>query len=136
MHANATNRLSGILTICTVLFVGQTLFAAQTARAGDVDVVDATIDCADDRVCTISASLLHADTGWDHYADAWRVLLPDGTEIGRRVLMHPHENEQPFTRSQSGIEIPEGVDMVIIEGHDSVHGFSGARFELKVPAQP
>lgn len=108
------------------------MLLAASARAGDVDVVEATIDC-DQRVCTISASLLHADTGWDHYADAWRVLLPDGTEIGRRVLMHPHENEQPFTRSQSGIEIPDGVDTVIIEGHDSVHGFSGARFELTVP---
>lgn len=108
------------------------LFLTTSARAGDVDVVEATIDCVD-RVCTISASLLHADTGWDHYADAWRVLLPDGTEIGRRVLMHPHENEQPFTRSQSGIEIPDGIDTVIIEGHDSVHGFSGARFELAVP---
>jgi hypothetical protein len=26
----------------------------------------------------------HADTGWDHYADAWDILTPDGTLLGSR----------------------------------------------------
>ena len=39
----------------------------------------------------------HADTGWDHYADAWEVLAPDGTVLGTRTLLHPHTDEQPFT---------------------------------------
>jgi hypothetical protein len=102
------------------------------AVAGEADVVDATARCNADRVCTISATVRHADTGWDHYADFWRVLAPDGTELGRRVLLHPHESEQPFTRSLSGVRIPAGLDHVFIEAHDKVHGFGGKRFRLNL----
>ena len=61
-----------------------------------------------------SVTLAHPDTGWDHFADAWRVELADGTVLGERVLVHPHEAEQPFTRSLSGVAIPEGVGQVFI----------------------
>jgi len=67
-------------------------------------------------------TLKHADEGWDHYADGWGVYLMDGTELGYRVLVHPHVNEQPFTRSLSGVKIPKGTKSVIIRPHDKVHG--------------
>jgi hypothetical protein len=70
-----------------------------------------------------SVTLKHADVGWDHYADGWGVYLADGTELGYRVLAHPHVNEQPFTRSLSGVSIPKGTKSVIIRPHDKVHGF-------------
>ena len=54
-------------------------------------------------------TIRHPDTGWDHYADGWRILDMDGTVLGTRVLHHPHETEQPFTRSLSGVAIPDGV---------------------------
>ena len=38
-------------------------------------------------------------TGWEHYANKWDVVGPDDTILGTRVLLHPHVNEQPFTRS-------------------------------------
>ena len=69
-------------------------------------------------------SILHPDTGWDHYADAWRVLDMAGNELGIRVLAHPHENEQPFTRSLSGIVIPEGTKQVQIQARDLPHGWN------------
>ena len=73
----------------------------------------------------------HADAGWDHYADKWEVVAPDGSVLGERVLLHPHDDEQPFTRSQSGIVIPEGMDHVMIRAHDSEHGWGAGRpFEL------
>jgi hypothetical protein len=34
-------------------------------------------------------------------------------------------NEQPFTRSQSGIVIPPGVTQVRVRAHDLVDGYSG-----------
>ena len=102
------------------------------AGAGEADVIDAKASC-NAGVCTISATVQHADTGWEHYADAWRVLAPDGSEIGKRVLYHPHENEQPFTRSLSGVQIPAGVDHVLIEAHDKVHGYGGTQFKLVLP---
>ncbi len=70
----------------------------------------------------------------ERYADAWRVVGPDGSEYGIRVLTHDHASEQPFTRSQSGIEIPEDVASVTIEGRDLVNGWGGGTLELDLPA--
>ena len=75
----------------------------------------------------------HADTGWEHYADAWRVVGPDGTVYGTRTLFHPHVGEQPFTRSLAGVAIPEGVASVTVEAHDSEHGWGGAKVEVLLP---
>ena len=69
----------------------------------------------------------------ERYADAWRVLGADGTEYGIRVLTHDHASEQPFTRSQSGIEIPDGVMTVTIEGRDLANGWGGGTLELQLP---
>ena len=69
----------------------------------------------------------------DRYADAWRVVAPDGTELGVRLLTHDHASEQPFTRSLDGVEIPDAVDTVTIEGRDQANGFGGATFELTLP---
>ncbi len=102
------------------------------AGAGEPDVVDAVLKCTQ-RDCVIAATVSHADSGWEHYADHWRVLLPDGDELARRVLHHPHVDEQPFTRSLGGVSIPEGVTHVFVEAHDSVHGYGGARLRLAVP---
>ncbi len=78
----------------------------------------------------VSVTLRHHDTGWDHYADEWRIVGPDGKEIAKRVLLHPHENEQPFTRSLGGVEIPSGDNVVYIEAHDKVHGWSPQRLKV------
>ncbi|MCB1341347.1 MAG: hypothetical protein KDK24_09835 [Pseudooceanicola sp.] len=72
----------------------------------------------------------HPDTGWDHYADAWRIVDAGGRELGLRVLAHPHETEQPFTRSLSGVAIPEGTTEVWVEPRCLVDGWSGARFRV------
>ena len=69
-------------------------------------------------------TLEHGDTGWDDYADGWRVLDGNGKELGVRVLAHPHVNEQPFTRSLSGVSIPADVTEVGIQARDSVGGWS------------
>ena len=67
----------------------------------------------------------HNDQGWDNYADAWQVIDVEGNVLGERILLHPHDNEQPFTRSQSGIVIPDGVTQVIVQAKDNVEGFGG-----------
>ena len=58
---------------------------------------------------TISATLSSPYDTPERYADAWRVVGPDGTVYGERILVHDHAGEQPFTRSESGIAIPAGV---------------------------
>ncbi len=77
---------------------------------------------------TFDVTLKHPDTGWDHYADAWEVLAPDGSSLGLRELVHPHEDEQPFTRSLSGVAIPDGTDHVLIRARCLVDGWGEARF--------
>lgn len=74
----------------------------------------------------------HEDAGWDHYADAWEIISPDGAVLGTRTLLHPHETEQPFTRSLGGVVIPEDVQTVKIRARDSVHGW-GAPVEYVLP---
>lgn len=84
---------------------------------------------------TVSVTLRHGDTGWDDYADGWRVLGPDSAVLATRVLLHPHETEQPFTRSQSGVRIPAGITSVEIESSTNVTGWGGERFTLTLPAR-
>lgn len=77
-------------------------------------------------------TLSHPDTGWDHYADGWRVLDMDGNELGMRVLAHPHVDEQPFTRSLDNVEIPENVARVQIEARCNIDGWTGDPVEIKL----
>jgi len=99
--------------------------------AGAVTVESATVECQQEH-CRVSATLRHADSGWDHYADRYVVLAPDGSELGQRVLLHPHVDEQPFTRGIADLAIPATIDHVLIFGHDKVHG-DGEK--LKVPVE-
>ena len=85
-----------------------------------------------DRSYTFHVTLAHEDSGWDHYADKWEVLSPSGDVLGTRVLLHPHENEQPFTRSLSGVAVPSGLSHVMIRAHDKVHGDSETQFKVEL----
>lgn len=84
-------------------------------------------------VWNFHVTISHPDTGWDHYADGWEVLDTQGQRLGYRELMHPHVDEQPFTRSLSGVAIADGTREVMIRTHCSQDGWSDAlvRVELK-----
>ncbi|MEM7721486.1 MAG: hypothetical protein AAF376_03855 [Pseudomonadota bacterium] len=75
----------------------------------------------------------HGDTGWDDYADGWRVELADGTVLATRTLFHPHVEEQPFTRSQSGIDIPDGVTEVQVRASTNVEGWADTTEAFQLP---
>lgn len=107
--------------------------APLAAAAGEADVVAAEATAMGDGSYRFDVTVRHTDTGWDHYADAWEVLAPDGTVLGTRTLLHPHENEQPFTRSLTGVAIPDGVTEVSVRAHDSVHGYGGTEAVVEVP---
>ncbi len=68
----------------------------------------------------------------DRYADGWRVLGPDGTVLGEHMLGHDHASEQPFTRQQGDLRIPEGITTVTVEGRDQANGYGGATVEVPV----
>ncbi len=96
------------------------------------DVIDAVATQADDGSWNFAVTLSSPYDSPERYADSWRVRSADGTVFGERFLTHDHANEQPFTRSQSGIEIPDDVASVIIEGRDQVSGWGGMVLELEL----
>ncbi len=106
---------------------------AAPARAGEADVVRAEARVEGGGTWRFRVTVAHGDTGWDHYADKWDVVAPDGTVLGTRVLWHPHETEQPFTRALGGVTIPEGVSEVTLRAHDRVHGYGGKEVAVKLP---
>jgi len=113
--------------------VGCAVMAGANAQAGEADVVAVEASQSANGTWRFDVTVAHEDEGWDHYADQWDVLAPDGTVLGERVLAHPHVTEQPFTRSLSGVVIPPEVDTVTIRARDSVHGYGG--IEMTVPIE-
>ncbi|MEN8114058.1 MAG: hypothetical protein ABFS21_06685 [Actinomycetota bacterium] len=95
-------------------------------------VIDATVE-ASTTGYRVAATVRSADTGWEQYADAWEVRDESGAVLGTRVLAHPHVDEQPFTRSLDGVDIPPGTTSVEIAARDSVHGFCGDTLQVSVP---
>ena len=118
--------------IAVVWLVALTL-SVQILWAGEVDVVDVRVSKTSSTTYAFDVTVKHADTGWDHYADKWEVVGPDGKVLGTRVLMHPHVNEQPFTRSLSGVKIPPDVKTVTVRAHDKVHGWGGKSMPVDLP---
>lgn len=106
--------------------------AALPARAEPPVVTAATATASGDS-WSFDVTLSHPDTGWDHYADAWRIESPDGTVLGQRDLAHPHVEEQPFTRSLAGIALPEGLGQVVIRPRCNIDGWAEATLTLDLP---
>jgi len=113
--------------------VGLLLLGGTPAFAGEADVVAAQAMPEGDGTWRFQVTVRHDDAGWDHYADAYEILDPEGGLLGRRVLLHPHVDEQPFTRSISGVHIPAGLKRVRIRAHDKVHGWGGRELTLELP---
>tara|TARA_R110001592_G_scaffold331972_1_gene615126 strand:+ start:2770 stop:3204 length:435 start_codon:yes stop_codon:yes gene_type:complete len=74
-----------------------------------------------------STQVRHNDQSWEHYADAWQITDLEGKVLGERVLLHPHDNEQPFTRSLCNVEITETIQKVIVKAKCNIHGFGGEK---------
>ena len=117
------------------LFVGIILVLATTnlAWSGKAAVLEATAESSGDRQFRFIVTVAHADQGWNHYADRWEILTPEGQLLATRTLYHPHVDEQPFTRQIDGVSIPPTVSTVIVRAHDSVHGYGGDQVEIKLP---
>ena len=106
---------------------------ASVGIAGEADVLKASAAKEGDNRYSFTVTVAHKDTGWDHYADKWDILDPEGAVLGTRILHHPHEHEQPFTRSLSGVAIPGHIQTVTVRAHDSVHGYGGKTVTVKLP---
>ena len=81
-------------------------FTAAAAVAGPADVESVEVTVTTGGTYRFRVTVRHSDEGWAHYADRWEVRTPDGTLLATRTLLHPHVNEQPFTRELTGVTIP------------------------------
>lgn len=106
--------------------------AAAPVSAEEADVVDVEATETGEGSWRFSVTVSSPDSGWDYYADAWQVVGPDGTILGTRTLHHPHENEQPFTRSLSGVEIPDDVEEVTVRARMNEGGYGGEEMTVRL----
>ncbi len=134
--------LCGIITSCTSVIETPILLEDNpavtpspepmedhTPTPSDLDLQEANVlevrfEKLDESQYRFDVTLLHDDDGESpSFADSWQVEDLDGLILGERILAHSH-GTTPFTRSAT-ILIPEGVDLVIVRGHDMEHGFGG-----------
>ncbi len=115
------------------------LTVGTAALADTADVLKVEKKQAEDKTWSFSVTVAHTDTGWEDYANGWDVVLPDGTMLKRnpndpftRLLLHPHVDEQPFTRSQFGLTIPEGITEVTVKAHTTVGGWGGKELVVQL----
>jgi len=107
--------------------------AAPPGHADCPEVVAVEMTQTAPGVFTVNTTVRSVDIEGVSYADAWEVRDLDGDVYGERVLTHPHANEQPFTRSLSGVAIPADVTQVEVAARDSERGFCGVPLTVEVP---
>lgn len=117
--------------LCLIALV--TSAPIERGHAGEADVIEVAVRQAGDDRFDFDVTVRSNDTGWSHYADKIEVLAPDGSVLGTRVLLHPHETEQPFTRDVYGVAVPPGVAEVVIRAHHKPTGYDGAVMTVRLP---
>ena len=80
---------------------------------------------------TMSATVRHDDAGWEDYANVIK-LEGERVQNGIRELLHPHDNEQPFTRSQSGVN---ATGEVRVSANDNKEGQDGTVVVLALDSE-
>jgi len=78
---------------------------------------------------TFGVTVWSPDTGCQQYADWWEVVTPDGGRLlYRRILLHSHVSEQPFTRSGGPVSVGPN-DVVMVRVHVQPTGYSPLALE-------
>lgn len=108
--------------------------ASGTATEQFPDVVEAVVSRDSEGTYSFDVTMTSPYDTVDRYADGWRILDPAGAVLGEMTLDHDHASEQPFTRTQTGVEIPDGVTEVNVEGRDILSGYGGTTKSVAIPA--
>lgn len=108
----------------TVLISILFLLLCASAHAQPPVIVKAEAIVQTNQLFDIAVTIRHPDTGWDHYANEWVVIVDGEKEVGKRTLYHPHVKEQPFTRYLRDVKIPADAKSIKVyakcnKGHQS-----------------
>ena len=145
-------RKSSVVLLLVVLEAILTKVGATTI---DEDFIDRAKDCCHILMVTANpvsgevggwtfaaqmSSLYEVETGWDKYCDAFQITKITSSGEGgggggeevltTRILAHPHQTEQPFTRSTSTVfidplEVTDDNFVLVVSARDSVLGYCG-----------
>lgn len=115
----------------TMLIVASAL-ASGIAVAGEADVIGVRPTRAASGLYNFAVTVRSRDTGWERYADRMEVVTTDGRVLATRVLEHPHDDEQPFTREITGVRLPDG-GRVTVRVHFKPSGFDGSTGTVVLP---
>ena len=110
-----------IATACVSVAAGFTVPAA----AGEADVLAVKTAREAGGTWRFDVTIRSRDRGWDYYCDRFEVVAPDGRVLGTRVLLHPHTDEQPFTRELAGVKLPAGLRRVVVRAAMKPGGAGG-----------
>lgn len=62
----------------------------------------------------VAVTVMHTDTGWEHYAKEWVIVADGDKQLAKRTLHHPYVKEQPFTRYSRDVLIPADARRITI----------------------
>ena len=118
--------------ILSLLLIGSACLMPGYALAGEANVIKAVATEQGSNAWRFDVTIRSNDKGWDYYCDRFEIVAPDGTVLGTRILVHPHETEQPFTRSLSGVSIPASVETVTVRASMKPDGAGGETVQLSL----
>jgi hypothetical protein len=131
MRSHAIAAFRGLLAAAAFLglvaaaaFLGLLVAAAALAAEPRADVLRVVAQ-GKPGAYTLAVTVKSPDRSCDQYADWWEVVSPDGRLLFRRVLMHSHPEEQPFTRPGGPVPI-SAEQTVIVRAHLHPTGYGGA----------
>ncbi|MBT9568110.1 MAG: hypothetical protein IV085_07405 [Thiobacillus sp.] len=131
------NRYALALTL-TASLMGFPGVAAQATGAAEQkfpDVIEVRVQARGDQRFDFDVTVSSPYDTPQRYADAFRVVGPDGTPLGERILFHDHASEQPFTRDLYGVRIPPGVRAVVVQARDKKYGYGGKPRQVSLPGR-
>ena len=94
-----------------------------TIPASQADVVSISVS-GEPGTYNFSVTVSSPDEGCSQYADWWEIVSQDGELIYRRILLHSHVDEQPFTRSGGPVSIAADT-IVLVRAHMHPGGYGG-----------
>ncbi len=120
-----TNPNKRLRTTATAVLLLAAAMLALPAGAGEADVKAVKVTRESGGTWRFDVTIRSRDRGWDYYCDRFEIVAPDGKVLGTRVLLHPHDDEQPFTRELTGVKLPGDVRRVVVRASMKPGGAGG-----------
>jgi hypothetical protein len=100
-----------------------TPIAKIASPSSDVEILSLNVT-GEQGAYNYSVTIRSPDEGCSQYADWWEVISQEGELFYRRILLHSHADEQPFTRSGGPVPI-DAETIVLVRAHMHPSGYGG-----------